>query len=94
MHSYDFLGGKNMRIRKKEIKSKSGRVYRLEFNDKKQELTVTCLSATGACSFLKNEIRYAMEPLSLVIVNIGLDNVTYKCPSYMNRQVIKRIQEC
>ena len=83
-----------MRIRKKEIKSKSGIGYQLEFNDKKQELKVTCLSATGACSFLKREIHYAMDPLNLKIVNIGVEDITYKCHLYMNRKVIRRIQEC
>ena len=83
-----------MRIRKKEIKSKSRIAYQLEFNDKKQEVKVTCLSATGACSFLKREIRYAMDPLNLEIVNMGFEDITYKCPSYMNRKVIQRIREC
>lgn len=83
-----------MKIRKKEIKSKSGICYRLEFNDKKQECKITCLSATGACSFLKREIHYAMDPLNLEISSTGFEDITYKCPSHMNQKVIQRIQEC
>ena len=83
-----------MKIRKKEIKSKSGLCYRLEFNDKKQECKVTCLSATGACSFLKREIHYAMDCLNLEISNVGFEDITYKCPSHMNQKVIQRIKEC
>lgn len=82
------------KTREKDIKSKSGILYRLEFSDKKQECRVTCLSATCAFSFLKREIHYAMDPLNLEIVSMGIDDITYKCPSYMNQKVIKRIREC
>ena len=83
-----------MKIRKKKIKSKSGILYQLEFNDKKQESKVTCLSATGACSFLKREIHHAMDCLNLEISNVGFEDITYKCPSHMNQKVIQRIKEC
>lgn len=83
-----------MKIRKKEIKSKSSICYRLEFNDKKQECKVTCLSATCAFSFLKREIHHAMDCLNLEISNVGFEDITYKCPSHMNQKVIQRIKEC
>lgn len=83
-----------MKIRSKEIRSKSGICYRLEFNDRKQECKVTCLSATGFCSFLKREILYAMDPLNLEVANMGYEDITYKCPSHKNQKVIRRIQEC
>lgn len=83
---------KTLRIR--EIKSKSGISYRLEFDDKKKECRVTCLSATGACSFLKREIHYAMDCLKLKVVSEGYESITYKCPSYKYQRLIKRIQEC
>lgn len=83
-----------MKIRKKELKSKSGIWYRIEFNDKNQECKVTCLSATGAFSFLKREIHYAMDTLNLEILKEGFEDITYKCPSYKNQKVIQRIQEC
>ncbi len=83
-----------MKIRKKDIKSKSGMHYRVEFDDRKQECKVTCLSATGFCSVLKREIHYAMDPLNLEIVNMGIEDITYRCPSYMNQKVIRRISQC
>lgn len=83
-----------MKIRKKEIRSKSGIMYLLEFNDKKQECKVTCLSAVGFCSMLKREIHYAMDCLNLEVSHMGIEDITYKCPSYKNQQVIRRVKEC
>ena len=83
-----------MKVREKEIKSKSGLIYRLEFNDKKRECKVTCLSVTCAFSFLKREIHYAMDCLKLKVVCEEYETITYKCPSYMKKKVIQRIQQC
>lgn len=75
-----------------DIKSKSGPCYRLEF--KKNTVKVTCLSAVGVCSFLKTEIYYAMNPLKLKEKETGFETVTYKCPFWKKKAVIKRVREC
>ena len=82
-----------MKIRTKIVKSKSGLQYKLEFNDRKEQVKVTCLSVTCAVSFLKKEIHNAMDPLYLKIDHEGIDDITYICPSYKKQKVIRRIKE-
>lgn len=81
-----------MAIRKMEVKSKSGILYCLDFNDKENEVTIKCLSKVGASS-PKDLIFAAMYPLNLETVREGLDDITYKCPTNMNNKVRKSIRE-
>lgn len=82
-----------MKTKVKEIKSKRGISFRLEFDDRKEQVKVTCLSAVGFCSFLKREIHAVMNPLNLKVVEEGFEDITYKCPSYKKKKVVEAVKE-
>lgn len=82
-----------MKMQVKEIKSKRGICFRLEFDNRKSQVTVTCLSAVGFCSFLKQEIHAVMDPLKLKVVKEEFEKITYYCPSYKKKKVVEAVKE-
>lgn len=76
----------------KEIKSKSGLVYRLEF--KKRLLTVTCLSTKGSDIEQKKDILRAMGPLDFEWESMTWDSITYKCSLFDRVKAVRRIRKC